>query len=719
MAHQPGLTGCKPPGSVAVGLAIEVARLSRGQATQRGPIMGKQRILQVMGLALGLVLATQAQAAVPQTVQMEAALQSTAGGPAVDGDYLTTFALFQAETAGKALWTEGPTIVTAKAGHFTWTLGSKTPLPPQLLQGSNGLWIEVTIGNDAPLPRRPVASVVFALRAALAEALDCTGCVGAAQIDAKALADFAKTANLAKVATSGSFLDLTNLPQLSGVALSGNYSDLNGKPVLAKLGTACGSGLFVRGLNADGSLDCAPALDPKALPANGLGPISNGLLSNVFEDSFASAKPATIPDNSPAGVTDSLEVPDVGLAQQLLVSIDLSNSDISTLKVVLTDPAGATYVLWDKGGPGKQLKLTVPAPDKTVSGDLLAWIGKNAKGTWKLTATDSGFLANGNDGQINAWSVQIQTLSNQKVQAKGALLATGGLQVPIADKPPTCDAVHAGWIYFNPSLTAFYGCTGKTWVSMSDSGNSKNCADLLVANPQSPSGVYTIDADGGGPAVPVDVYCDMTSEGGGWTMLVRLDTNDTNSHIWSDTGFWNANSGIGDVKAAGDYLSAAYAVLTFTQVRLVYSYQGPAQVAASYGNVANTDTLRKNLNLTLSNSNPAWNKLKSSSGLADEFFGPVLRFQTTGNDNDYNRIWYNLVDVAACNQGGSIGAIGDFGGGAWNWEVARGSSLDPSSCQHNTYRLGLGANYDKKAWGGNDVQPTAFYNQGVMQIFVK
>ena len=240
------------------------------------------------GASFSFVAGGTALAAAPGTMQVAGALAAAGGGPVADGAYDVKFALYAADTGGVALWQESATTVAVKAGQFALMIGEKTAIAPKTAAAGT-LWLGVAVGGEPELPRRPLGSVAFALRTNVAEGLDCSGCVGSAQLDAAALTGLVKTADLAKVATSGNFADLAGVPslepyaklsKLADVASSGQYADLLGTPklapvansadyndlknvpVLAKIGTQCGSGLYVTGLAKDGSLQCAAGYDP-------------------------------------------------------------------------------------------------------------------------------------------------------------------------------------------------------------------------------------------------------------------------------------------------------------------------------------------------------------------------------------------------------------------------------------------------------------------------
>ncbi|MSP92235.1 MAG: hypothetical protein EXR79_10610, partial [Myxococcales bacterium] len=252
------------------------------------------------------------------------------------------------------------------------------------------------------------------------------------------LSAYAKKDAFHSVAFSGNYSELKGGPDLKpyvlktdlpAVAQTGAYKDLTAIPPHAVLGKSCGTGLVIKGFAADGSYECVKSMDPNDLPADGIDEISNKLIFNQFVDSVAGKTNIPILDNNPGGSLDAIDFPDIGIAQKLTIVVDIANSNVAKLAVYIEDPNKQSYTLYAGASAGGTLVTSYPDPTKPVSGDLLSWLGKNPKGKWTLKVVDSEFMNNAADGAINKWSINLQTLSNKKIQVKGDLIVDGTLQV--------------------------------------------------------------------------------------------------------------------------------------------------------------------------------------------------------------------------------------------------------------------------------------------------
>ncbi len=481
----------------------------------------KLRPLASLVVAIVCSLAGFAHASLGQ-VGVEGALMSVGGAPAVDGEYSVQFSTYDAASGGAQLWGEGPVKLTVAGGRFSAALGASKTLDAKALAAA-GTWLEVKVGSDPPLPRQPLRAVPFAVLAASAAGVSCNACVGgdvlsngsvsAAKIGFNYAGSTVKGGPALDVDCTGCigvgeiiFDDDVDLAGASLKAKNGTFSgDVVAKTVTAgaligdgskitgiKLPTGkCPSGQAVIGVNVDGTLTCAPA----GLVPDGLNEVSNDLLSNQFVDEVAAKdKAVAIPDNTGAEALSNIEFPDIGVAQSLKVKINVSNSDLSTLSLVLLPPndkkVGVT--ICDPCGDVDAKTLTLELP-KTApkSGDLGAWVGVNPKGTWTLKAKDVKFCvvqAPGNDkicdltkktdGAIVNWSIVIQTLSNKKVQMNGDFLVSGKV---VSDNGtgvgtvPVSNAKSQPGLFSELSGNRWKQCTWKNLNNNDDSGDVVEC----------------------------------------------------------------------------------------------------------------------------------------------------------------------------------------------------------------------------------------------------
>ena len=128
------------------------------------------------------------------------------------------------------------------------------------------------------------------------------------------------------------------------------------------------------------------------------------------------SKPAlAIPDNSPAGVRDTIVVAEMGTLTSLRVSVEITHTYIGDLQVSLIAPSGKSAVLHARSGAGtKNLTKTY---DAATTPGLRGFAGEPVQGGWTLTVQD---LAAADSGQLAKWELELAFVTDQFVEVSEA-----------------------------------------------------------------------------------------------------------------------------------------------------------------------------------------------------------------------------------------------------------------------------------------------------------
>ncbi|MCO4760634.1 MAG: hypothetical protein KC502_03975 [Myxococcales bacterium] len=427
----------------------------------------KIAILVLVGFVLGAV---PAYAGAPSTLLYEGALTTATGAAAPSGNYNITFKLYATEAGQTPFYTEAAKVAVA-GGRLSHTLGASTALNLQTLAGASQVWVGVTVGNNKEQKRRQLHSVAYALHAKQAElalGLACTGCVKASSLKWDSNIDLAGNSIKAQQLTAKNVTSQTVVAQ----EFIGDGSKLTGIKTPAG---SCPSGQFVTGIDQGGNLVCKAS----GVSGGALAQVSNGALSNEFSEVFnAPTKNIPIPDNTGLDALSTIKMPSVGTAQKLTLKIELTNSDLSNLSIVLLPPNDKKvgYVVCDPCGPNDSVKtFSKSYSAKLHKGDLSVWAGKNPQGFWNLKVKDTALCAinkQGNqalcdakkstDGLLKNWSLSVNTVSNTDVLVAGTLVAQGGVQVGATSAP--CTAKRKGALRYLDG-DGLQVCNGTSWSS--------------------------------------------------------------------------------------------------------------------------------------------------------------------------------------------------------------------------------------------------------------
>ncbi len=159
-----------------------------------------------------------------------------------------------------------------------------------------------------------------------------------------------------------------------------------------------------------------------------VGEVAGGILDGKSSPN----KP--IPDSNATGISDEIVLAGGGAGQELVgsirVSVSITHSYRSDLRLVLVAPSGTAAVLHDRvGGSGDDIEATF---DVTNTPALSALANQPVAGAWTLRVQD---LALADIGTLRAWSIEIQPKAGGGTQGPIELSEAPGTKIP--DNDPT------------------------------------------------------------------------------------------------------------------------------------------------------------------------------------------------------------------------------------------------------------------------------------------
>jgi len=455
-------------------------------------------------------------------------LRTSGGAPVADGKYGLVFKLYDSGTAVKEAWKELQASVTVTGGLFAVTLGTAdegTPIPADFFEKNANAYLGVQVIPDDELPRVPLQTVAYAFHA--------------------------QSATTAAKAALAADLDCVGCVKASSVDFAYAGSTSKGGAAIDLSCTGCVDGVEI-----------APG-------AVGTDHLADGVVT-AAKSGFTWAA-------SDVKGGDALKAKEAALAALATLATLATEADMAK------DVQCSACIGDGELDPTLVAKLLPTASDTTLGGVKVgAHLAIDGAG---VLSVKEDFLAIKAPGVVGALTVDgALTLNKNEIKA---------FRLENADKPATCDSSLAGAAYYDTTQKSFFGCDGAAWGPLAKAalGTPANpaasCEAILDGGASIGDGVYAVKPDANGPTF--NTYCDMTTAGGGWTMIMSLVQGDYQlgsddwQQKWEQSGFnrWADKSVFGNLANAtqyglGDYKNPAWYSLKGSDMLFMHVPDGTA-----------------------------------------------------------------------------------------------------------------------------------------------